>query len=101
MLNLLESIHLLFPLLGALILFFGIKSQRKNYIVVAVWLSLIALVLHYRASGGEILGSYFNYSHATIYSLNLIVLISSIIYLFLTSMDEIRSKILRYSAGFL
>lgn len=101
MLNFLESIHLFFPLLGALILFFGIKLQRKNYIVLALWLCLIALVLHYRASGGEILGSYFNYSHATVYSLNLIVLIASIIYLFLGSMDEIRSKISRYSVGFL
>jgi hypothetical protein len=100
-LNILESIHILFPLLGALILLFGIKSQRKNYIVVALWLSLISLVLHYRDSGGEILGSYFNYNHAAIYSLNLIVLISSIIYLLLTSIWELRGKILRYSAGFL
>ncbi|CDZ78339.1 hypothetical protein BN59_02649 [Legionella massiliensis] len=101
MLNLLESIHLLFPLLGALILFFGLKLQRKNYIVVALWLSLIALILHYRASGGEILGSYFNYMHASIYSINLIVLISAIICLLLTSIHEIQSKFIRYASGFL
>ncbi|KTC93661.1 MULTISPECIES: type I secretion system protein LssZ [Legionella] len=101
MINLLESIHSLFPILGIIILFFGIQLRRKNYILVALWLSLIALILHYRASGGEILGSYFNYLHAAIYSLNLIVLISSIICLLLTSMDEIRSRILRYGAGLL
>lgn len=99
MINLLESIHLLFPLLGALILFFGIRLQRKNYTILALWISLIALILHYRASGGEILGSYFNYPHAAIYSLNLIVLISSIVYLLLTSMTEISSRFVRYSTG--
>ncbi|KTD36633.1 type I secretion system LssZ [Legionella nautarum] len=101
MIKLLESIHFLFPILGIIILFFGIQLGRKNYILVALWLSLIALILHYRASGGEILGSYFNYQHAAIYSLNLIVLISSIICLLLTSMDEIHSRILRYGAGLL
>lgn len=102
MLNLLESIQLFFPLLAALIFCFGFILKRKNYIVVALWLSLIALILHYRDSGGEILGSYFNYHHAAIYSLNLIVLISSFIYLLISSMSEIpNSKILRYSAGFI
>lgn len=101
MINLLEAIHSLFPMLGVVILFLGLKLQRKNFIVVALWLSLIALILHYRASGGEILGSYFNYLHASIYSLNLVVLISSIICLLLASMDEIHSKILRYMAGLL
>lgn len=101
MINLLEAIHSLFPVLGVIILFFGIRLQRKNYVVVALWLSLIALVLHYRASGGEILGSYFNYLHAAIYSLNLIVLVSSIICLLLTSMDDIQNRVLRYAAGFL
>ncbi|ARG98880.1 Legionella secretion system protein Z [Legionella micdadei] len=96
-----EAIHILFPILGIIILALGIKLHRKNYIVVALWLSLIALILHYRASGGEILGSYFNYSHAAIYSLNLVVLISAIICLLIASMEEIKSKILRYSAGFL
>lgn len=101
MINFLEATHSLFPILGIIILFFGIQLRRKNYIVVALWLSLIALVLHYRASGGEILGSYFNYQHAAIYSLNLIVLIASIICILLTSMDDIHSKTLRYSAGLL
>lgn len=101
MINLLEAIHSLFPVLGVVFLFLGIKLQRKNYIVVALWLSLIALILHYRASGGEILGSYFNYPHAFIYSLNLIVLISSIICLLLTSIDEIQNRVLRYTTALL
>ena len=100
MLSLLESIYLFFPLLGALIFFFGIRSQRKNYVVVALWLCLISLVLHYRASGGEILGSYFNVYHAATYSLNLFVLIATIIYLLLTSFGKKRSKTLAYSATF-
>ncbi|KTD26160.1 MULTISPECIES: type I secretion system protein LssZ [Legionella] len=101
MLNLLEAIHILFPVLGIIILVLGIKQRRKNYLVVALWLSLIALILHYRASGGEILGSYFNYSHAAIYSLNLVVLIAAIICLLVASMEEMNSKFLRYSGGLL
>ncbi|WP_028387815.1 hypothetical protein [Legionella fairfieldensis] len=101
MINLLETIHSLFPMLGVVILFVGIKLQRKNYLIVALWLSLIALILHYRASGGEILGSYFNYQHAAIYSLNLIVLIFSILCLLMTSINGTENKILRYSSGLL
>lgn len=100
MFNLLETIHLLFPLLGALILLFGLKFKRKNYFIVSLWLSLIALLLHYRASGGEILGSYFNYTHATIYSFNLILLITTVISLLQTSIQGFSNKNLRYAAGF-
>jgi hypothetical protein len=90
----------MFPLLGGLMLFFGIRLRRKNYTIGALWLSLIALILHYRASGGEILGSYFNYPHAAIYSLNLVVLISSMLYLLLTSVQKISGKILHYTSSF-
>ncbi|MBA2656529.1 MAG: type I secretion system protein LssZ [Tatlockia sp.] len=91
---------LLFPVLGALILFLGLKLKRKNFLIIALWLSLMALVLHYRDSGGEILGSYFNYYHASIYTLNLSVLIITIIYLLLTSIIGIRHKIYFYITGF-
>lgn len=101
MLNILESIHLLFPLLAALILTIGLKLQRKNYILVALWISLIALILHYKASGGEILGGYFNYAHASIYSLNLIVLISAFICLLQTSIHEVQSRLIHYTSGLL
>ena len=101
MINRLETIYFLFPLLGIVILLFGIVKQRKNYVILTLWLSLIALILHYRASGGEILGSYFNYLHASIYSLNLFVLIFTIIYLLLTATEEIQNKILRFSTGLL
>lgn len=99
MFNLLDIIHLLFPLLGALILLFGLKLKRKNYFILSLWLSLIALILHYRASGGEILGSYFNYSHAAVYSFNLIVLITSVICLLQNSIQEFSNKSLGYAVG--
>ncbi len=99
-LNLLESILLMFTVLGALILFCGVKLKRKNFVVIALWLSLFTLIFHYRDSGGEILGSYFNYYHAAIYSLNIVVLIFALIYLLLTSINAINSKLIRYSAGF-
>lgn len=101
MMNLMDAIHFLLPFLGCIIFLLGIKLQRKNYIVVSLWLSLIALALHYRASGGEILGSYFNYTHAIIYSLNLIVLLAATIYLLFSLSSNVHNKFIQYSTGLL
>ena len=101
MINLMDTIHISLPIISCAVLLLGLLLKRKNFILLSLWLSLIALVLHYRASGGEILGSYFNYLHASIYSLNLIVLITSFLCLLLTSIDEMRSRVIRYSAGLL
>lgn len=101
MINMMDTIHLALPILSCIILLVGLKSRRKNFIAVSLWLSLFALILHYHASGGEILGSYFNYMHVSIYSLNLIILITSFLCLLFTSIDEMRSRFVRYSAGFI
>ena len=74
-----ETIHCLFPLIALVLFIIGIKRNAIYYVISALWLSLIALVIHYQASGGEILGSYFNYYNATIYTLNLIILVASLI----------------------
>jgi len=96
----LDLIHAIFPLLGLILLLAGLKSSHKNFIVTALWLSLIAIVLHYRLSGGEILGSYFDYLHTTIYSINLLVLVISVIYLLINFSRETNSSVVRYGAGF-
>lgn len=101
MTNLLEVIHTLFPLVALVFLIAGIRLKRKNYLIASLWLSLIALVLHYRASGGEILGSYFNYMHATIYSINLLIMVISIGYLLLSGLKSINNKFIRYAFTFL
>jgi hypothetical protein len=89
----LNTLHDLFPLLGILLLVIGIKIDRISYIIVALWVSLIALLLHYQTAGGEILGSYFGYKNAAIYSLNLLVLITTLICLYLNLPIKQRKKL--------
>lgn len=97
MTNLLETIHTLFPLIALVFLVSGLLFHRKNALIASLWLSLIALVLHYRASGGEILGSYFNYTHAIIYSVNLLIMVISLSCLLLSGFRSINSQLIRSS----
>jgi hypothetical protein len=69
-----QVIHCFFPIIALFLLIIGIKNNAIHYIISSLWLSIIALALHFQASGGQILGSYFNYTNATIYTLNLLVL---------------------------
>ena len=86
------------PLLGAILLITGIKTDHINYLITALWLGLIALLLHYQTAGGEILGSYFGYKNAAIYTLNLLVLLVSIICL-LFKAPLLKGKSIRYLTG--
>ena len=54
-----------------------------NFVLIALWVSLVMILLQYQMAGTEILGSYFNYRHALIYSLNLVILLIALIYLLL------------------
>jgi hypothetical protein len=54
-------LHIILPPLAAILLVIGLKKKEINFIIIALWLSLIALMIHYQTAGGEILGSYFNY----------------------------------------
>ena len=89
----LTILHNLFPLLGIILLVIGLKIDRISYIIVALWVSLIALILHYQSADGEILGNYFGYKNAAIYTLNLLVIIASLIYLFLNLPLKQRKKL--------
>ncbi len=81
MLLLAGIIHYLLPLAALISLIWGLSKKAIYYIIAALWLSLIALILHYQHSGGAILGSYFDYTNALLYSLNLIILATSVIYI--------------------
>lgn len=74
-----KVIHGLFPLIALGLLIIGIKRNTIYYVISALWLSLIALVIHYQSSGSQILGSYFNFLNAAIYSINLIILFIALI----------------------
>ncbi len=79
---LLDLLHDWLPALAVIMLVVGLKKDSINYIIAALWVSLIALLLHYQTAGGEILGTYFNYRNAGIYSINLLVLMTTLLCLF-------------------
>ncbi len=91
--------HVLLPCLGLFLLIAGIRMEKMNYVMGALWLSLIALLLHYQSAGGEILGTYFDYKNAFIYSFNLIILITTLLYLFL-KFSSLQGRLIRYITGF-
>jgi hypothetical protein len=74
MYSLAKVIDYLFPLIALILLIIGLRRNAIYYVISSLWLSLIALLIHFQSSGGEILGSYFNYFNASIYSINLIIL---------------------------
>lgn len=74
-----KIIHCFFPALALILLVIGIKRKAIYYVISALWLSLIALIIHFQSSGGQILGSYFNYTNAAIYSINLVILFVALI----------------------
>lgn len=93
------AIHDLLPLLGVILLVIGIKTDRISYIITALWVSLPGLILHYQTAGGEILGSYFGYKNSGIYTLNLLVLLTTLFYLFL-KLSFLQGQLTRYITRF-
>lgn len=91
-------LHDSLPLLAVILLIVGLTKQRINYLISALWLSLIALLLHYQTAGGELLGTYFNYTNSAIYTLNLVVLITTILCLFY-KLPLFQGKRIRYATG--
>lgn len=74
-----QIIHLLFPIAALILLLIGIKKNAIYYVIASLWLSLISLIIHFQSSGGQILGSYFDYTNAAIYSVNLFIIFISFI----------------------
>jgi len=86
-----DTILTILPLISCLLLLAGKLSPYKNFLLAALWLSVLTLIFHYHNSGGEILGTYFQYTHAFIYSLNMIVLLFCLIDIF-TSLSKTFAK---------
>ena len=87
-------IHYLLPALGVLFLIYGVMRQRINYVLIALWVSLVTMLLQYQIAGTEILGSHFNYKQAGLYSLNLIILVAALLYI-LFQLPQLRNKYIR------
>jgi hypothetical protein len=90
----LTSIIYALPLLSFIFLTLAIKNININFSLTALWCSLIAVVVNYQLAGDEILGSFFNFYNASLYSINLILFIASIIYTLYLLKSHIQSKIL-------
>lgn len=74
-----KIIQCFFPLIALMLLIIGIRKNAINYVVSSLWLSLITVLIHFQFSGNQIFGSYFDYTNATIYSFNLLVLLVALI----------------------
>lgn len=92
--------QLFFPFITLSLLIIGLKLRRQHYIIAALWFSLIACIIHYQLAGGEILGSYFDFEQASIYSLNLIILVITILYIVLTAVSGCKKWIAYLTASF-
>jgi hypothetical protein len=101
MLYTMDIINTLFPVVSFFLLFAGKTTRHKNLIVIALWLSLIAIVLQYQTSGGEILGSYFNYYHTSIYTLTIIVLLICLIDVLFSFAKVAVNKSVKYLTAFI
>lgn len=95
-----DTLYVLLPIVGAILLAIGIKTNRVNYLIAALWLCLISLMFQYQTAGGEVLGTYFDYQHASVYSFNLIVLIITLLCLFY-KIPFMQGKRSRYIMGLL
>jgi len=98
--TLIDVINYLLPLLSLILLVVGIVIRRISYVFLAFWLSLICSLVLYQTAGGEILGSYFGYLNTTIYTLNIIILVVSLIYA-LFNLPLLNNKFIFYVAGLL
>jgi predicted neutral ceramidase superfamily lipid hydrolase len=99
MINTTDIVHALIPLATLLLLVVGIKKQIKNYVVVALWISVISIALQYQAAGGEILGSYFNYKQGLLYAITMLLLWVCLVYLLWGYGKESKSSIGRALTG--
>ncbi|MCW8407603.1 type I secretion system protein LssZ [Legionella sp. PATHC035] len=74
-----KLIQALFPLIALVLFIIGIKRNAIYYVISSLWLSLIAVLIHFQFSGNQIFGTYFNYFNAGIYSFNFFILLLALI----------------------
>lgn len=88
----------LFPIVALVFLTIGIKKNAIYFVISSLWISVIALIIHFQSSGGQILGSYFDYTNSAIYTLNLLILFISLIRVI--SHLSLDSFIFKYTSSF-
>ncbi|MCP0913290.1 MULTISPECIES: type I secretion system protein LssZ [Legionella] len=93
-------INYLLPFLCLVFLLLGLSKNLLNYILIALWLSLVALLISYHGAGGEIFGTYFNYKNALLYSLNIVIAVIAFLYVCF-NVSSFQGKYVRYLIGFI
>ncbi|WP_133127332.1 type I secretion system protein LssZ [Legionella nagasakiensis] len=97
--NALASVtYYILPLLSLVILALGLIKRHARYVLIALWLSLVSLYLQYQSAGGEILGTYFDYQKALLYTITLLTMLSALLYWILHT-PIFHKKYLRSSIG--
>lgn len=89
----LMSIIYALPVLSLIFLIQAFHKKHLNYALAAVWCSLIAIIMHYQLAGGEIIGNYFNYPHAALYTVNIVLFVLSGLYSSVLLRVNMRNKI--------
>ncbi|MFT4058266.1 MAG: type I secretion system protein LssZ [Legionella sp.] len=79
MYTLAKIIQYFFPFIALVLLIIGEQRRAIHYIVSSLWLSLIALLIHFQFSGNQIFSTYFDYMNASIYSFTLFILLLALI----------------------
>jgi hypothetical protein len=98
--TLITALNFALPLLGIILLLFGVKRGNLTSIIIALWVSLVALLLQYQLAGDEILGTYFDYKNAAIYTINSLILSFALLYILLKA-SLFHRKYIRYLTGLL
>jgi hypothetical protein len=72
-------IQYFFPLIALVLLIIGMQRKTIHYVISSLWLSFIALLIHFQFSGNQIFSAYFDYMNTAIYTFTLFVLLLALI----------------------
>lgn len=97
MYTLAKIIQYFFPLIALILLIIGIRRRAIHYVVSSLWLSLIAILIHFQFSENQIFGSYFDYLNTGIYSFTLCVLLIALMNVL--SHLSLDNKLFRYTCS--
>jgi hypothetical protein len=93
------AVFYLLPVACLAFLIAAFRRENINLSLIALWISLITVMLQYQLAGDEIIGTYFDYFNAAIYTINILLLIISALYLFyligMTTKSKLKINMMR------
>ncbi|MCC5791085.1 MAG: type I secretion system protein LssZ [Legionellaceae bacterium] len=88
------SLYASLTLTALIMTLLAFKSQSDSSMSIATWSNILAILILYQLAGGEILGLFFGYSNAFLYSVNLLLLVVAVSYLLLHSESIKTSRVM-------